>query len=134
MDNKRIENGNKLILLFMGGVVGSSTKYPTGEIIIHSIHFGDKQINDFINETKYHKSWDWLMPVAKRLNDVSRVEPVSFTKNILDFDIEKVYDAVYDYIGWFNKNINDNKQSDICQCGSEIPENDPYDGYCVDCG
>ena len=21
-----------------------------------------------------------------------------------------------------------------CLCGSEIPEDDPYDGYCTDCG
>lgn len=22
----------------------------------------------------------------------------------------------------------------ICHCGSEIPNDDPYDGYCIDCG
>lgn len=67
MEQKEIIEGNKQILLFMGGVVGSSTIYPTGEVVIHSIHLGDKQINDFINEIKYHSSWDWLMPVWDKL-------------------------------------------------------------------
>ena len=79
MDNKQIEKGNKSILLFMGGVVGSSTKYPTGEVIIHSIHLGDKQINDFINETKYHKSWDWIMPVVDKIMDIDITLPPNWT-------------------------------------------------------
>ena len=27
-----------------------------------------------------------------------------------------------------------NKPPTLCQCGNEIKEGDPYDGYCAECG
>lgn len=63
-------DGNKLIMIFMGGLVGSSTKYPTGEYVIHSIHLNEKQVNDFENQVRYHTSFDWIMPVVEKIESL----------------------------------------------------------------
>lgn len=78
---------NKAIAEFEGNVTGNGIAIST---------------YDF-----YHSSWDKLMPVAKRLHEISKYEPVSFNKNILDFDIEKVHESVYSYIIWLNKKPKD---------------------------
>jgi hypothetical protein len=117
MDNKQIEKGNKLILLFMGGIIGSSTEYPTGEIIVHSIHLGDKQINDFINETKYHKSWDWIMPAVEKIKDIDNEADIEMAKMLEFFKddeecnifhtsifchLKEVWNRTVVFIKWYN--------------------------------
>lgn len=65
-----IEQGNKLIAEFMGGKLKHQ--------IISAI--GDRMQNDdiwlpfhgirIIKELKYHSSWDWLMPVVKKIENI----------------------------------------------------------------
>jgi hypothetical protein len=111
-----IIEGNKLILLFMGGVIGSSTKYPTGEVIIRSIHLGDKQINDFINDAKYHSDWNLLMGVVERISkehclfrlaignvsSVAHFEDSDLKKSCEPSTIEAVWQAVTQFIIFYN--------------------------------
>lgn len=120
MEKSKVVEGNKLILLFMGGVVGSSTKYTDGEVVIHSIHIGDAQIKDFVNETKYHKQWNWLMPVVEKIeglgfqmfihNDGCYMRKWHFKGNfpyfgnIEDSKIEATYKTVVQFIQWYNLN------------------------------
>jgi hypothetical protein len=65
-----IEEGNKLIAEFMG--CRESTVYWGGEPF-QRWGFADTDIADkwpencFSVETKYHTSWDWLMPVVEKI-------------------------------------------------------------------
>jgi hypothetical protein len=29
-----------------------------------------KSFDDFIKDSRYHKSWDWLMPVVEKINSI----------------------------------------------------------------
>jgi len=67
---------------------------------------------------KFHLQWDWLMPVVKKIRDVINVELYSddyfniadLTKrmNSYDYDLNQVYEAVVEFIKWYNKNKEDN--------------------------
>jgi hypothetical protein len=50
----------------------------------------------------YSSSWDALMAVANRLKNEN--QSVSFTKEHLSFDIDVLFENVYEYIVWLNKN------------------------------
>ena len=56
------------------------------------------------HKLKYHKSWDWLMPVVEKIKDMectkeyqSRIDKID---NVLtcDLRIENLYDAVVEFI------------------------------------
>jgi hypothetical protein len=56
-----VEEGNRVILEFMGGVYDGS-KYWTmldGSRFIHA--------PEYDSQAKYHTSWDWLMPVVEKI-------------------------------------------------------------------
>jgi hypothetical protein len=73
-------------------------------------------------EPKYHTSWDWLMPVADKINELGYevlISRISCQTNlILDRDnpissmvcgdvkkkIEITYEAIVQFIDWYNKN------------------------------
>ena len=73
------EEGNKLILLFMGGQIMSSSTSASGVLTIHSIQLGEKYFKFFDTDAKYHSSWDWLMPV---------VEKIEGLKNSDDYEVD----------------------------------------------
>lgn len=76
------------------------------------------------DEFEYHLSWDWLMPVVEKielqgciveiwlsLGKSCRITKGSFKKPIITIAntesnslIEAVYNAVVDYINWYNQN------------------------------
>jgi len=70
------------------------------------------------DDVKYHSSWDWLMPVGKRIRDLlgdmlSKRPPhtacmgdvieVDITCALHEYDIKKVHEAIYVFIQWLNK-------------------------------
>ena len=67
----------------------------------------------YVNELKYHKSWDWLMPVIEKIQDVqgSRVGIMGTTVYFEKGDkwwesgskIESAYNFAVEYIEWYNK-------------------------------
>lgn len=69
MNNKEIEDGNRLIALFMGYKESESGYYPEvpdeydykGRIISVGPYQGDKPLNMF------HQSWDWLIPSIQKI-------------------------------------------------------------------
>lgn len=109
-----IEEGNKLIAGFMGHKVS----YGLEKAML--ISTGD------INYTpvKYHKSWDWLMPVVEKIDkDFSKnFEVIIYSascyihkwnedKQVYDTfisgvgkKIDAVYGAVIEFIKWYNEN------------------------------
>jgi hypothetical protein len=78
------------------------------------------------NDLKFHKSWEWLMPVVKRIRGIEEgmlVERIDFMPNdgiaihitgrdsiIVDAngnhdgDKEATYKAVVEFIKWYNEN------------------------------
>lgn len=130
MEDEEILSGNKLIAEFMGGIAHGNFFYQ------FPYEFGYKETHDeggFVgsgpdscwefNELQYHTSWDWLMPVAEKIeqlkytvyifNDYCRIE-----KEIGEVICHSVYphepepkskiDATFktimQFIKWYNEN------------------------------
>ena len=62
------------------------------------------------NNDKYYKfnsSWDWLMPVVKKIKDsnytsVKMISPIN--NSVINPHIEDAYKAVIQFIKWHNEN------------------------------
>lgn len=79
-------------------------------------------IESFLNRGKYHRSFDWLMPVLRQIERQGCIVEVWMslasgckilslnpngnwqTVNESDSTIEAVYNSVLDYIKWYNSN------------------------------
>lgn len=59
MEQKEIEEGNKLIAEFMGGKIKN-------KLVTFNGGWDDSDLS-FISGLKYHTSWDWLMPVVEKI-------------------------------------------------------------------
>ncbi len=76
--------------------------------------------SDFIQNSKYHESWDWLMPVVEKINSLDGYSSINMdcdrvfchrqNDKMLDFGnrecgskINAVYSAVVEFIKWHNK-------------------------------
>ena len=94
---------NKLIAEFMGMTTSDNDE--------SMMIFKTLQGNDimYIDELKYHKSWDWLMPVV---NDIInsrdeqnlRLEFTDLNYALCTTNIELVYKAVVEFITEYNNN------------------------------
>mgnify|MGYP003651644398 FL=1 len=87
-----MEKTNKLIAEFMGGYTpyerfGNSTEY----------YYNGGYV--YLNDMHFHTSWDWLMPVLKKIN--LQLNPDNYNEwrminRPTEYDIENVYaQAVY---------------------------------------
>lgn len=89
----------------------------------------DNQSTWFLDELLYHKSWDWLMPVVEKIEDLDPNSRVTHTysvditgngttisPNIWGGDdrwmirhnsrnrrLRNTYDAIIEFINWYNK-------------------------------
>ena len=99
MESDLILNGNKLIAEFMGETktdYGKPAKYLREDLIF------------------YHSSWDWLMPVCKKLGYLAENKVIPFSKDYeywcdqledsitRTYDIEPAFKRVVDFIQWYN--------------------------------
>ena len=117
----RTEN-NKLIAEFMGLELEETL---LGVYVYARKEQSHIKINDIKtefyepSELLYHTSWDWLMPVVKEIDDLgyeeysdvelsNREEGLGLLHIIQDalkdVSIRGVYDAVMDFIKWYNLN------------------------------
>jgi len=107
MKTEEIINGNKLIAEFMGGV------YETKEQPIpyfENIEFAGPYPSN--EDLKYHTSWDWLMPVVRKIvelccdSDNYDLFMSDHYTSILDTIpiaiIEDAYKVVVEFIEWYN--------------------------------
>ena len=139
--NKEILEGNKLIAEFMGWkvVTGPEIGWP-GKDHFYGINPQTKRTRNCLNNkdlqkvwekisknVKYHKSWDWLIPVVEKIYKVydakyifsMRIEITSthvgifsdhFTylktaidKNFKKFNTIEVWEACIKFIKWYNQ-------------------------------
>jgi uncharacterized protein YyaL (SSP411 family) len=59
----------------------------------------------FDGELHYHTSWDWLMPVAEKImwdNDIEDNQCTNIAEALCDAKIDRVYDAVVEFIKEYN--------------------------------
>tara|TARA_R110000824_G_scaffold157037_6_gene330468 strand:- start:616 stop:957 length:342 start_codon:yes stop_codon:yes gene_type:complete len=111
-----MENDNKLIAEFMGMNYGDPND---NSVMIQMTPQGNEVVP--INSMEYHSSWDWLMPVVEEIEGLGIV---SFEKNLqeegdyqclftkgydilichyADTSIEATYNAVIEFINYYNK-------------------------------
>ena len=99
---------NKLIAEFMGAKIIGKEQQMAGKIDFPHRPFQSCPVNDL----QYHSSWDWLMPVVEKCYDTpsngdsidNYMSKDSFCRN----DIKAVYNAVVEFIKWYNEQDNHN--------------------------
>ena len=72
-----------------------------------TIEAGLQRIKFTPEQMKYHTSWDWLMPVVEKINNLlskNRVEFGYMDECLQSDDIETRYIAVVEFIKWYNEN------------------------------
>lgn len=93
LTQEEIVTGNKLIAEFMG----YKYVHPSG---------------DYSFELQYHSSWDWLMPVVKKIQEsyqgeehhIKSCELYSEIESMLkELKIEWVWQFVIKFIKWYNE-------------------------------
>lgn len=96
---KDVREGNKMIAEFMG-------KYFAAGRVYHDEQEFKNMPQDFIRELKYHTSWDWLMPVVKKIlaTDTGTLDVYSLyvEDSLRTADILKVWESCIDFIEYYN--------------------------------
>jgi len=130
MENKEIIEGNKLIAEFMGGKYRKGNKKQS----IEERYFGliEKGYYHWVSELRYHKSWDWIMPVVEKIEKLGCIVEISYSlvcmcricvigkKYEKAFNITNdnngglepiiaVYKSVVEFIKWYNENKDNGK-------------------------
>ena len=61
--------------------------------------------NSVLVEIEYHSSWDWLMPVVETCyhNGADSNQVGDITHALLDCNLEATFDAVVEFIKWYNQ-------------------------------
>ncbi len=108
MCEEEYNEGNKLIAEFMG-----LEKNDFGYWVNKDYLFG-AQLKLFDFELKFHSSWDWLMPVIRRIIDTIGVKTINecdseewfqstrITKMYIGIDINLSHYYVVEFIKWYN--------------------------------
>lgn len=110
-----ISEMNEIIGIFMGG------KWETKMIARRShrrFYYSDKPF-EYVKDTthlNYHKSWDELIPVIKRIKgmhmDILKQAYVldymkaagAMNSGLISLDIDKAHKGVYEFLMWYNQN------------------------------
>lgn len=125
-----IQESNKLIAVFMGGFIKEVFFFGGGGVKTLSFYLPTSDItdpiDDFLYQTPYHSSWDWLMPVVEKINKLhtlghlitinlwthaSTAECKIYLNEIGESEIESeknslietVYSAVFLFIEYYNQ-------------------------------
>ena len=90
---------NKIIAEFMGMTIDNNDK--------SMMIFKTPQGNDiiYIDELKYHSSWDWLMPVIEKIKEIRPLPDEhddSFSWVCRSSDIEAEYNSIVEFIKEYN--------------------------------
>lgn len=103
---------NKLILNFMGvkPTMESPDVYSYSDGIFFSVRKNtpEEVMNAIAKYAKYQTSWDWLIPVIKKIREVVELNNMqlynSFAQrlNPFEYNIESIYDGVVEFIKNYN--------------------------------
>jgi len=92
------EETNILIAEFMGAKTQNYADRTVGFLFLEKIE--GYHPSQCAQGLKYHCSWDWLMPVIKKINIINNgssvVDPI--LNSILNLDLVAVYNKVVQYI------------------------------------
>jgi len=122
MEANTIVKGNKMVAEFMGATpFGSGIDFSGYEFTDSPIYNSVKKLYHF-EDIEYHTSWDWLMPVVEKIQSLacnvniinnycqiikfeSGDTPPSYqrTQTMAHTKIENVYNAVVQFITWYNQ-------------------------------
>ena len=96
------ELNNRLIAEFMGmnlGVLNDNS------VMIQMTTQGNEVVP--IESMEYHTSWNWLMPVVRKILTNENYIDLTQRENIMDSVpygmVEDTYDAVVEFIKWYNE-------------------------------
>jgi hypothetical protein len=92
---ENLEN-NKLIAEFMG--------YNSYEYRGHTMFIFDEDNHRTELDLHYHTSWDWIMPVVEKVEQVHEGVPEELINLSLFSTIDEVYNAVVEFVKQQNKN------------------------------
>tara|TARA_R110002051_G_C8647065_1_gene487046 strand:- start:169 stop:486 length:318 start_codon:yes stop_codon:yes gene_type:complete len=102
---KTTEDNNKLIAEFMGM---EKERHLDGRYLfttdLEELRGSDTR---FTEELYFHISWDWLMPVLKKINLQIHPETTGLWRKVtcpIEYDIHEVHQAVVEFINEYNKN------------------------------
>lgn len=113
LTDEQILEGNKNIAEFRGFKLERMST-GTGYVNVYQTnHFkrglGNTCTSGKYNEDKlkFHSSWDWLMPVVIKINNLDHIEGIDkewnkFNQVFINFTIEDLYNAVVEFIEWYN--------------------------------
>ena len=90
-------NNNKLIAEFMGVPQGKRTHFMVEPFALESYAN--------VDDLKYDISWDWLMPVVEKIEQVNEGVPEQMLHVNLYSERREVYNAVVMFITEHNKNL-----------------------------
>ena len=83
-----MEKNNRLIAEFMGYTLNENDEYPIEYITVQG-HWDTCSIQDL----NYHKSWDWLMKVVEKIENI-KIKDYSISTDITD---DKTFINVWHY-------------------------------------
>lgn len=122
----KIQESNKLIAKFMGGkfyvnaVLQPNYSKNDCFVGIENIpisecqkrhYYIDSLLAPHTTELKYHKSWDWLMPVVEKIVKVKKVKVGGYRQSfilsnifhsLMEVNIDKVYKYTVEFIKQYN--------------------------------
>ena len=117
MKTSKTLEGNKLIAEFM------ITQKPSDDFCVNwkdkiefSVFMNGKSKTYLYSKLKFHSSWDWLMPVVEKIEDLGhgvtiyrkgcQINDVHCTNTGFRHNskIEETYQAVIEFIKWYNEN------------------------------
>lgn len=106
MTDKEISDGSKLIAKIMGETM--KIEFPSNQSAYPCIKKDDRWA-----QTKYHSSWNWLMPVIKKCylleaptsegwSKYERIQNKINENNFYFDDVAGVFSDVVTFITWYN--------------------------------
>jgi hypothetical protein len=94
MTEKQIHKGNILIAMFMT---------EEREVLMH-----DLKKAGTVESMQYHESWEWLIPVIRKIKTVVTEEEelrkgLQFHLNPYTYDMEQIFAHCIEFIKWHNE-------------------------------
>lgn len=102
MIEQKIKYGNNLIAEFMGGEYKNNLPYTFTKTGWLNTPANNNKVIAQYYDFRYHKSWEWLMPVCKKIIESYCDKREYIFEGLTECNIEKTYKAVIDFIHFWN--------------------------------